>query len=132
VALWNPVVNVRAARYRKGLILFEAERYDAALEAFNLAINVDENVKATYADLYYHRGLTHAYLGDQESAVSDFREAVRLDDQNFAAWLDLGRLLMHDEKFEEAIDCCNKALHIDPDNVQVPLFVVARSRLYVK
>lgn len=66
---------------------------------------------------------THGYLiksdllmreGKVEEAKTNLREGLKLDDQNFLAWIQLGLVLGNEQKLEEAIDCFDKAIALSP------------------
>ncbi len=47
------------------------------------------------------------------------QEAVRSDPANVTAWIKLGNTLMDSSRYNEAIDAYQRALDIDPKNVDV-------------
>ncbi len=55
-------------------------------------------------------------LGDMDSAISKYRECVRLDSEYFEAWHALGMALMKAGRFGEAIDAGLKAVELDPND----------------
>jgi Flp pilus assembly protein TadD len=55
-------------------------------------------------------------LGEIDSAITKYRECVRLDPEYFDAWHALGMALMNAARFEEAIEAGRKAVEIDPND----------------
>ena len=110
----------------RGMAEFQAERYDAALLAFDQAVQAD----ATDVNARYYRGLTHVRLNRLTAAIVDFR-AVLLEQPDFAdAALDLGSALVQTGAAEEAVPWLRRA-QVDPElDAQASLFLgLAQLRL---
>ena len=67
----------------------DEQDYEAALEAFDRAIELNEELP----ELYLYRGLLYLAAGEGQPAVNDFVNARRLDSKSFATNLALGRVL---------------------------------------
>ena len=72
---------------------------EAAIEALDEAIGMDENL----AEAYYYRGLAYIQLGEGQRAINDLLAARRLDSGSFEIDLALGRALLVAERYEEGL-----------------------------
>lgn len=83
-----------------GRALFELEdRFEEAMQAFNLALTLDEN---SFTALLY-RGLSYLEAGEGQLAVNDLFVARNFDRDSFTASLGLARALSLDERYDDAI-----------------------------
>src|SRR5947207_1226395 len=82
----------------KGLVPFQAQRWQQALQVFTeaLAADPDDAVAA------YYRGLSQARLGNRPSAISDIERALALDPSLKSALLDLGILYFDSGQYPAA------------------------------
>lgn len=63
------------AYIEKGLIYFDHQQYDKALETFRFA----SSINTLYADTYYYQGRAFEMMGKKDSAVIRFKQALSLD-----------------------------------------------------
>jgi tetratricopeptide (TPR) repeat protein len=68
-----------AARYEKGVALFELCRFDDAARAFERVLDVEPD----HAHATYHLALIHERGGDDERASARFTDATRSDPKSF-------------------------------------------------
>ena len=59
-------------RLSDGYMWYSQGFYDEAIEEFTKALDYDD----TLADAYYNRGLAYEKLGNIESAMKDFQQAI--------------------------------------------------------
>jgi tetratricopeptide (TPR) repeat protein len=64
----------------------------------------------TYADL----GAAYRALGENERAHNDFEQSLRLNPNQFNAWLGMGLLAQQQGRFEEAISDLSRSLELQP------------------
>ena len=81
----------------------DEQDYEAALEAFDRAIELNEELP----ELYLYRGLLYLAAGEGQPAVNDFVNARRLDSKSFATNLALGRALLIAGRAKEAYNQIN-------------------------
>lgn len=74
---------------------------------------VEENPHPYY---YVHRGLIYMNAFDIDEAIADFKEALKLNDKDWAAWNNLGCCYKYTNKYEKGIECFEKALEIINSN----------------
>ena len=60
--------------FRRGYMMYELERYQEAIVAYNKAIQL----KPDYATAYRARGMAKAFLGQHFAAISDYDKAIQL------------------------------------------------------
>ena len=87
-----------------------------------IAKAVEKSPKSS--DAYVARGVGNLYLpaqlgGGPDSAIPDFRYALKLDPKNAEAWIYLGVALRNDKKEDEARQAFNKALQLNPNRFWV-------------
>jgi tetratricopeptide (TPR) repeat protein len=73
-----------AAPYlERGIVFFDRNDYDLALEEFFEAIKLDPN----YANAYARRARTYAAKGNNDAAIADANQAIRIDPDYVTAYL---------------------------------------------
>jgi tetratricopeptide (TPR) repeat protein len=65
--------------FNKGLLYLDTDSTAAAMEQFTLAIQFDP----AFVKAYYYRGLAKELMGDQEGALADYEQALRLTPDEF-------------------------------------------------
>jgi Tfp pilus assembly protein PilF len=81
-------------------------QYEAAIE-----LTSDPGLLAqTYANL----GAAHRALGEDESAHKSFEQSLRLNPNQFNAWLGMGLLVQNQGKLDEAISDLSRSIEIQP------------------
>ena len=112
-----------------GIALSKLGRHQAALEAFNRAIeSADlEQMKATavgatlagagtiIAQGLSRRGVALMNLERSEEAIKSFDQALEMDPNELVAWLGKGHSLAATNRFDEAIFCYDKAIELNPN-----------------
>jgi tetratricopeptide (TPR) repeat protein len=73
-------------------------------------------LKSAHGLAYYNLGVCRRELGRKAEAIDAFRAAVRCRPDLAAAHLELGALLLQDNKVEDAIECLNRAVRLDGKN----------------
>ena len=105
--------KIKERYYNHGLTLFDEERYDAAIEAFENAISID--IPPKLKEPYNYLGVI--YIGQEKyrEAIEAFAEAIKIDENFKEAYFN--RALAHLElgEFEAAIENAEAALRIDPN-----------------
>jgi tetratricopeptide (TPR) repeat protein len=115
---WMDPFIAKASNYRVGLeVMLEDFRLMMAQGRFQEAVSLGDRLLKEYPQS------PHGYLiksdfmmrdGRAEEAKTYLREALKLDDQNFLAWTQLGLVLGNEQNLEEAIDCFDKAIALSP------------------
>lgn len=89
---------------------YQANRFQEALEAFNLAIALDErNYKA-----YNKRGVVYAALRRDDEAILDYTVAISLEPRFYNAYLNRGNLWAHVHNYQRALLDYTQAISINP------------------
>jgi Flp pilus assembly protein TadD len=97
------------AHKTRGLMLSKKGEYREAFEHFDRALSLREN---DYL-LWLRRGFTRYKLGDFAGAESDYRQAVALAPEYAQPYRYLGRLLLKENRFEEAFSNLSRAAELD-------------------
>lgn len=85
-----------------------------AVEAFDEALSRDPSSASAHND----RGGAYALLGDDARAEADYSAALEWNPRNVAALHNLGNRYLGQERWQEALDVCERALRIDADDVE--------------
>ncbi len=102
----------------------EGDRYQEALSDLGRAISLDPN----FSTAYLQRGEIHCILGNLNKAVVDFSDALKIEPTSVGfqgrAWA-----FGLSGKYELAINDLNKALSLDPDDLEA---ILARGGYYAR
>ncbi len=99
------------AYFNLGLLEKRAGNYDAAVQAYQRAIELRPKYLAAHNNL----GLTFSAMGRAADAEERFRAAVAIDAGYAPAWLNLAELSIARDQKEEAVAALGKALEARPD-----------------
>jgi len=105
-------VDRKKTLVNRGIILNRRGDYAAALQDFNAAIEIDDDI----AEAYLNRGNTWFLTGKLDDAITDYEEALARDvAKPWAAWYNIG--LVHDARSEpeKAQTAYRKSLDLNPD-----------------
>jgi len=101
--LWKHTIEHNPASWlahnNLGLIYYDEEDYEAALELLDRAIVI----KPRSAESYTSRGLVHAKIGNASQAAADFDRAVELDPTYPYARLHRGNFYLDAGRYREAV-----------------------------
>jgi tetratricopeptide (TPR) repeat protein len=66
------------------------------------------------ADIYFHRGLNHERLGQDDQAISDYSKAVKLQPENETVYNNRGTIYYRQGKYDKAIKDFSRAVESNP------------------
>jgi tetratricopeptide (TPR) repeat protein len=95
---------------------FEGANPDEKIQACTSIIKANKEAAPTMASAYFNRGLEERRLGDNESALRDYAQALRLQPSYVAVYNARCFLFAIANRLQEALKDCNEALHLDPWN----------------
>lgn len=98
------------AHYLLGNTLVKLAQVDDAIEQYRLAIDLAHDRPMPY----YQLALAEVVKGETGEAKNELREAIRLDDRFGLAYNELGKLLIEENRFAEAVDPLEKAIDRNP------------------
>ncbi|MCP4220458.1 MAG: tetratricopeptide repeat protein [bacterium] len=102
--------------YSKGLVLYEAERYKAAITHFR------ESIKETSSDASAHYYLGMCYLGlGSIDAINHFKNAIDINADYIDAYCGMGAIYNKLNQSKEAIDIMEQAVHLSPNHPEALL-----------
>jgi len=108
------VLDTPEYHYRQGLREIEREDFDAAMEEFQRARDLDPEFAGGYVGI----ALVWAEKGDFKRALDNVNKAIDLDDKYVDAYIAKGRILTEQRKgddwLKKAIKQYKKAIKIDP------------------
>ena len=97
--------------FYKGVVLESLDDYEAALVAFDRAIELD----AEFAEAYLDRGMVRTSLGEMDAAIDDFTQAIALDPTIPEAFYNRGTAYGRLGRPEDAVNDLTEALRLRPD-----------------
>ena len=92
-----------------------AQRFDFAMEQFDLAITINPNE----ADAYEGLAITHLNMGNSEAGIEMYQKAIELNPKKAQSFFNLGGALMNVERFEEALEMFKRGHEIDPEEINI-------------
>ncbi|AFY53552.1 tetratricopeptide repeat protein [Rivularia sp. PCC 7116] len=112
---WKGVPKILNHLNLQGRILDVSEEYQAALKAFDKAIEM----KPDYHQAWASRGNMLRELGRLKEAIAAFDKAIEIKPDYYQAWKKRGYVMYSLERYEDAIASFDKVLQIKPHNYQV-------------
>lgn len=98
--------------YNKGIILYEEENYEDALNCFIESSLCNKNVDL----VFYNLGNTYSKLGNHLNAIKCYKRAIELNEKFAEAYFNLGVTYENIKMPEEALKCYEQASLINPNN----------------
>ncbi|MEM7743302.1 MAG: tetratricopeptide repeat protein [Pseudomonadota bacterium] len=99
-----------AALHQSGIQAVRQGRVAEGRALIERAVAADRTSVQYLVDLAQVQIMSH----DQMGAIESFRRALKLDPGIVPAWLNLGLLLMHTDRVDEAAGCFEKAAKLNP------------------
>lgn len=95
-----------------------ASQYDALKDTANLIKVYEEGASLFPDEPFYVQNLIamYIYTNQMEEAIVKLNEATTKMPENKQMWLIKGQLLDRQEKYDEAIQCYEKVLELEPEN----------------
>ncbi len=103
------------AQRNLGDVLYEIKDQDGALAAYRAALKLDPTIKGfykRYAELVIAKG-------QQDEVIKVLSGAIRSGEADVGAYTTLGMIYQQKENFGKALDMYQKAMQVDPQNVDV-------------
>jgi Tfp pilus assembly protein PilF len=96
--------------YEWGMGLYDAGKYDAAVVAYDLAIQRDN----TSPETFNNRAFALRELGRLQEASQSFAEAARLAPESAKYFVRWGMVLVEGKQHQDAVKILSKAIELDP------------------
>jgi tetratricopeptide (TPR) repeat protein len=96
-------------------IYLDLKRYKLSLLVCNAGL---EELDPEHSGLWTTQGIVFLKLKDVINATRSFREAIKFDDKNFAARLNLGLITFNYRDYERSYQLLSEAVAIQPDNAE--------------
>ncbi len=97
---------------KKNVPLFVPQRLKDAINAYDQALKIRLDQTALV-----NRGLVMINAGQFKNAIDSFNEAIRIKPAYGDAWLQKGIILARRKKRKEADECFERAIQIQPENI---------------
>jgi tetratricopeptide (TPR) repeat protein len=129
VTLWTDVVAKSPYKARPMGTLGDAYRdlgkYNAAIEKYNAAIQINSK----YSTAYHDRAGVYGQIGQWDKAIADYSKAIDIDPSYKRAFYNRGNAFATLEKWDQAIQDYSKAIDID---AKFSFAYYARSTAYIQ
>jgi tetratricopeptide (TPR) repeat protein len=96
--------------YLQGLLLYEAEEWDAALEIFDRCLQ-----QSPQNETWNNRGIALSELGRFDEAIASYDQAIELKPNRDEVWYNRGIALFGLGRFDAAIASFDKAIELKPN-----------------
>ena len=101
-------------RNKYGVVLFEQNKVQFAIDEFQFILAEDHNFTSAYANL----GYIYSSLGKKEISLQYYDYALRLDPYHEKTLINKAEILLLDNNKKDAFICIEKLLRINPENQQ--------------
>ena len=99
------------ASFKLGVIKYDLGERNAAMEAFDKAIEINPS----YAKAYFNRGILKFDIHLYTEAIRDYSKAIEIDPKYAEAYYHRGIANFHEKQKLAAINDYNRAIEIKPD-----------------
>lgn len=106
-------------------IYLDLKRYKLALLVCNAGL---EELDSEHSGLWTTQGIIFLNLKDVINATRSFREAIKFDDKNYAARLNLGLITFNYRDYERSYQLLSEAATLNPNNPEVVLSKAVAAR----
>jgi tetratricopeptide (TPR) repeat protein len=96
--------------FQTGMALMAEDDIPGALEKFDEVMVL----KPEFAEVWNRRGDAYAALGDEERALADYAQALKLNPYEFGAMQSSGEIWMSRSNYRKAAEFFRRALEINP------------------
>ncbi|OUL35504.1 serine/threonine-protein kinase [Nostoc sp. 106C] len=101
--------------YKQGNTLYDLQRYQDALAAYNKAVDIRPN----YAQGWYGRGNSLSALKQYKEALAAYDKAIQIQPDYLEAWSSRGFVLENSQRYKEAIASFDKALQLENNSPEI-------------
>jgi eukaryotic-like serine/threonine-protein kinase len=106
-----PIAAISEAYWQKYIETKDVQWVDSAKYNIQKALEMDENSP----ELYVSAGRIYAGTGENNRAIENYKQAIKLDNKFFAAYLQLSNEYRNLENFDLAKETLHKAKNLEPD-----------------
>jgi tetratricopeptide (TPR) repeat protein len=96
--------------FMKGLDLYQQEKFNDSLQAYNRALELDPND----FEAWNNKGIDEGILGKYDAALKSFGNALALNESYAEAWYNLGVIYDLKGYYYSAVQAYKKATQINP------------------
>jgi tetratricopeptide (TPR) repeat protein len=93
--------------------LLELDRFNESLEVYTIALTMDPSSSVGWRG----KGITLYYKGQYPEALIALNTSLHLNEHDIATWTYRGAIFSRIGSYQQAIDCYDRALTYDPDNM---------------
>jgi len=106
------------AQYARGCVHEAVGDYEAAIEAYERALQLD----ATHRSTLFRLAFLYDMRGEENLAIDYYKQCVQQPPVHEGALVNLGVLFDDAGRYDEAIDCFDRILAVNPNHARAKLF----------
>ncbi len=107
------VISCNSGPTSKGDALFNAGKYEAAVEAYDDELSENPDVS-----ILYNRGRAYEELGKFDEAMADFERVIRADERNINAYISMAHVHYKLGQYSQALVDAGRALDLNENSPQ--------------
>lgn len=96
--------------FMKGLDLYNEEKFNDSLQAYNRALELDPND----SEAWNNKGIDEGLLGRYDDALVSFGNAVAINESYAEAWYNMGVIYDFKGYYQTAVQAYKKATQLNP------------------
>ncbi len=96
--------------FMKGLELYNDDKIDESLQAYNRALELDPND----SEAWNNKGIDEGLLGKYDDALVSFGNAVAINESYAEAWYNMGVIYDFKEYYGSAVQAYKRATQLNP------------------
>ena len=101
--------------YNLGVKGMNAQKFEFAVEQFNLAITINPKE----ADAFEGLAITHLNAGNSDEGIETYKKALELNPEKAQSFFNVGGALMNANRVEEALEMFQKGHAVDPEEINI-------------
>ncbi|XP_037086026.1 dnaJ homolog subfamily C member 7-like [Pollicipes pollicipes] len=113
----------------EGNMAFKKDKLQEALRLYTEALAIDPHNRSTNSKLFFNRATVQSRLNNNEQAVADCSQAIKLDSGYVKAYLRRAKCHMNTEEYEEAVRDYEKVCSMDRSQEHRRLLAEAKLEL---
>ena len=94
----------------KGLNLYNQDKFEESLQAYNRALELNNND----AEAWNNKGIDEGLLGKYDDALVSFKNAVAINESYAEAWYNMGVIYDYKGYYQTAVQAYKKATQLNP------------------
>ena len=126
LALLNNDPHPITSYFRMGVAYFELKKYTESIETFNMTLKLNPKVASEIFNVYYFLGMNFQNLGENQTAVDAYNNAIRFRPDFPHSYVNLATLLYALNEKESALEVYRSLKNVNNDLAEQLLEVLEK------